>query len=481
MKVLVVGGGTAGLITALILKKRLNITVDVVYSDTIGIVGVGEGSTEHFNEFMNFMGIDSHTIIKECDATFKCGIMFDGWAKKPYLHSVTYPYSLKAGQYNFVYGSIISEGLPRLNSSLSWNNLIEKSFLSKDVTPPYNQYHFNTFKLNEFLKKIALSLGIGLFEDTVKDVVISESGSIDSVIGEKQTYSYDFYIDSTGFRRVLINKLGARWISFNKYLKMNSAITFPTKDENDYNLWTLSKGMKNGWMFSIPVWGRYGNGYIFDKNYISADEAKKEVEDLLGFEVQVNRSFTFDPGYLDKVWINNCVAVGLSGSFVEPLEATSIGTSIQQAFLLMHHLPHYNKKSIESYNASVENILLNIRDFLILHYLTNRTDSTFWKDQKGIEIPDSLQNKLDIWRSRLPISEDFSKDSAYILFKEENFISVLYGLNLFDEESIQKNHRSLNIDLQSTAISIIADKENKDANAQVFTHKQFITLVREYM
>lgn len=479
MKVLVVGGGTAGLISAIILKNRLNIEVDIVHSKNIGIVGVGEGSTEHFNEFMRFIGIDSHTIIKECDATFKSGIMFEGWSEKPYLHSVGGMYVEKMGQYNYIYAKLLSEKSETIGSSLSWQNLINKEHIGRHMPPPYNQYHFNTYKLNDFLIRIAKDIGIKIFEDEINNVVINQNGFIDYVNGEKKQYKYDFYIDSTGFKRILIGKLGAKWQSLSKYLKMKSAITFPTPDEENYNLWTLSKALKYGWMFKIPVWGRHGNGYIFDSDYINEDQAKREVEEVLGFQVDINKSFKFDPGHLDRVWINNCVAIGLSGSFVEPLEASSIGTSIQQAFLLMHQLPNYNEKTIESYNQSFIDIMNNIRDFLVLHYVTKRNDSKFWVDIQHIELPDSLKYNLEKWKNKLPIREDFSKLSNYILFRDENFISVIHGLKLYDEEMIKKEFNFLKPEIHNFAENIIIAENDFYKNSEVLSHKKLISFIRK--
>ena len=150
----VVGGGTAGLISAIILKERSNLDVTLIYSSNIGIVGVGEGSTEHFGNFMQFVGIKPSEIIKECDATFKIGVMFDNWINNyKYLHTVVPPFSRVLGQYSHIYAKQISENL-----NFIYPNSIEDSRLSikhidVDSLPPTNQYHFNTFKLNEFLKK----------------------------------------------------------------------------------------------------------------------------------------------------------------------------------------------------------------------------------------------------------------------------------------------------------------------------------------
>jgi hypothetical protein len=477
--VLVVGGGTAGLISAIILKIRLDITVDVVHSKNIGIIGVGEGSTEHWQEFMTFVGIDHHTLIKEADATYKSGIMFENWGSKDYLHSVASPLNSKTGQYHHVYAKQISQEDTRLAPEAFWKNRIDKRFLNNNNIFPANQFHFNTHKLNDFLIKIAKSLGINIIEDDIEDINLDENGYIDNLKGIQFDYKYDFYIDSTGFKRILISKLGGKWQSYSKYLKMKSAITFQTEDEDNYNFWTVSRAMDYGWMFKIPVWGRHGNGYIFDSDYINADQAQQEVETYLGKKVNVNKQFNFDPGCLEEVWIKNCCAIGVSANFIEPLEASSIGTSIQQSFLLMHRLGRVDNDTINSYNKSVNDIMENARDFIALHYMTDKADSIFWKDLKKIEIPNTLKSKLELWKNRLPIREDFKNLSDYILFKDPNFILVMEGLNLFNRDAIKDEYSLLNSKFKEEAEKIAANHFYLDRTATTFSHKEYIKLIRD--
>lgn len=477
-KLLVVGGGTAGLIAATILKRHLDIEIAVVYSKNIGIVGVGEGSTEHFKDFANFVGIDQYTLIRECDATYKSGIMFSGWGEQDYLHSVVGEFSTRHAQYHSLYAKQIGEGNPYLNYDFIWKSRINKWYFNRREDWPFNQFHFNTFKLNDFLIKIAKDMGIDVIEDDIADVILDDTGSIKELIGSKRNYNYDFYIDSTGFKRLLISKLGAKWQSYGKYLKMKSAITFPTGDEDNYNLWTLAKAMDYGWMFRIPVWGRHGNGYIYDSEYITKEQAKEEVEKLLGTEIEVSKEFNFDPGCLDRVWIKNCCAIGLSGSFVEPLEATSIGTSIQQAFILMHKLSNYNEKVIDNYNSSVNSIMENIRDFIVLHYITKKENTQFWKDVKKTELPETLKSKIDLWKHKLPVNEDFNNDSNYTLFRSANFILVMAGLDLFDKNSIYKEYKSLSKFNQKETESILSNIIEKEKQIETISHKQLIWLIR---
>lgn len=475
----VVGGGTAGLISALILKKRGNLNVNLIYSSNIGIVGVGEGSTEHFRGFLDFVGIPASEIIKECDATFKIGVMFDDWIKdKQYLHSVISPYDLKSGQYHYVYAKQIFENSNLYPESIA-KNLVSSNGININYTPETNQYHFNTFKLNDFLKKKAVEMGINVFDDDILEVELDQNGFIDFIVGKKAQYKSDFYIDATGFKRVLMNKLNVKWKSFNKYLKLNSAITFPTGDESNYNYWTLAKAMDAGWRFKIPTWGRHGNGYIYDNNFITADEAKLEVEKELGHEVEIGKTFNFDPGALETVWNKNCVAMGLSGCFFEPLEATSIGLTIQQSFLLMHKIQNYDDKVIKDYNKIFEKITENIRDFIVLHYLTKRDDTEFWKNILTVEVPESLKNNLEKWKTKLPIAEDFNDTSNYIMFSSQNFITVMAGLNLFDTNAIMQEYNFLSDDLKNHATSTINSARFEENTQKLIEHKKIIQIIRE--
>ena len=476
----VVGGGTAGFVAALILKSRFpDLKINLIRSKKIGIIGVGEGSTEHFAEFMKCIGVDWKTIITECDATFKSGIMFKGWAEEDFLHSLSSDKRPTFGQYSFLYGKIISENLPNrmMNKHHTWDNQIYAQNINSENSP-FNQYHFNTNKLNDFLTKVAISKDIKIIDDEILDITFTEDGNIDSLIGEVGTYYSDFYIDSTGFRKILISKLGAKWQSYKEYLKMKSAIVFPLGDTEEYNLWTLSQAMDYGWMFKIPVWGRSGNGYIFDSNYITVEQAKTEVEQLLGHEIDIGKQLAFDPGALDRVWIKNCCAIGLSASFVEPLEASSIGTSIQQTFLLMHRLPNYTENTIKKYNKDINDILLNIRDYIILHYLTKKDNTQFWIDVANIILPDSLQEKLELWKNNLPIEDDFNSMTQYSLFKTGNFIQLLYGLKLFDTEQIKKEYNTLPIPLQNMSDFRLQEILNYEKSTPKLGHKEFVKLCR---
>ena len=483
MRICIVGSGTAGLVSALMMKKRFpDSQVDIVCSKRIGIVGVGEGSTEHWLNFANFVGINAGEMIKSCDATFKIGIMFKDWGVPDYMHSIQDGYNLVwEKNYPIIFGKMVSDGAPakEMNGEIFWDNKVQKWFLENNVSP-VAQYHFDTFKLNDYLTKIALDKDIAIYHDEITDATLTASGDIDELQSEDATYKYDFYIDCTGFKKFLISKLGAKWVSHKEYLKTNSAIVFQTPDTDNYNMWSLAKAMDYGWLFRTPVFGRWGNGYIYDDEFLTPDQAKAEVESVLGHEIKIGQHIKFDPGSLDTPWIKNCCAIGLSSSFVEPLEASSIGTSIQQSFLLMHKLVNYNQDVIDKYNKSFTDIVHNIRDFILLHFVCPRRDTAFWRKVSDVKLPDSLQTNLNIWRHKMPVADDFGDVSPYVLFKDLHFIFILHGLGLFDRDSITHEYNTMPPGAREHAYGVIEDliNTNKSMQDNTITHKQMLEAIR---
>lgn len=480
-KIAVVGGGSAGLVAALILKTRFpSFEIDIIRSEKIGIIGVGEGSTEHWTAFMDFIGVHYFDIVKECDSTFKSGIMFKGWTEKDFLQSISSGFSQTDKKYHYAYAKQIGDQAdPKdLMSSHTWNSVVNTWFMSNHNSSPVLQFHFNTHKLNNFLTMVSEHKGIRFFDDEIVDVQLSESGEISSIKGNKQDYEYDFYIDSTGFKRILIDKLGAKWVSYSKYLKMKSAVMFATDmSTENIPMYTTAQAMDYGWMFSIPTYGRTGNGYIFDSDYTNSTDAHAEIEKLLNRSVDINKEITFEPGALDTPWIKNCCAVGLSASFVEPLEASSIGTSIQQAFILSDLIVNYNDLVINKYNNMLTGILENVRDFIILHYQTKKTNTDFWVAAANVELPDSLKNKLEIWRNKLPTADDFIESSQYRLFSDPHFILILHGLGLFDTDKIKQEYDLLTgHDIKLRAEEVIDHALR--LRCQTIPHKTMIEYIR---
>ena len=438
----IVGGGTSGLVTALILRKTYpQLKIDLIESDKIGIVGVGEGTTEHWQNFMAHCDISISELIKETDATFKYGINFDNWNGDGsfYIQSVSSAFNVESQTHSkFIYSWLIANGAGP-------NDLTHK-YVEKNLhREPYwsiNQFHFNTFKLNEFLHRLCEKRNITIIKAEIDNVSLDDQGNIKTLkTTDGRDLTYPFYIDSTGFHRLLVQKaLGAKWISYSKYLPMNSAIAFPTERTEKIPSWTLSKAMSSGWLWRIPTQNRYGNGYVFSDQFMDFDRAKEEVEKLYGYEVNVAKQIKFDAGHLDRSWINNCVAIGLSSSFVEPLEASAIGATIQQAFFFSTAVASYVpgvKYAENTFNKENKELIENILDFVALHYVVKRDDTEFWKFAKTLPKTDSLQEKLEVFKHKVPGKSDF--ENRRVMFKEANWILVMHGLGLIPKEVAQRD------------------------------------------
>lgn len=441
-KIAIVGGGTAGLITAIILRKTYpNLKIDLIESDKIGIVGVGEGSTEHWNSFISACDINISDLLRETDATFKYGINFVDWNGdgENYIQTVSSAFNIESQTHSkFVYSWLISTGATPKELVHPY---VEKSLHRK----PYwsvNQFHFNTFKLNKFLHNICEERNINIIKAEIEQVNLAEDGSVkDLLTTDGQTLSYEFYVDSTGMHRLLLQKsMGIKWKSYQKYLPVNSALAFPTERTDIIPSWTLAKAMKAGWLWRIPTQDRYGNGYVFNNQFLDFDSAQKEVEELYGHPIEPGKKITFDAGCLEKSWHKNCVAIGLSSSFIEPLEASSIGCSIQQAVLLGPLLSSYvpgNTYSERIFNIESDEILENILDFVALHYVVKRNDTPFWRAIKDLPRPPGLEEKLDIFKHKMPTKGDF--ENRRVMFKEANWILVMHGLGLLSKEIAQRD------------------------------------------
>ena len=442
--IIVVGGGNAGYISALILKQSFPYkSVKIIESKSIGTVGVGESSSEQFADFCSFCNISSLDLVLRAKATFKNGIYFKDWSNADYLHHINTTNCASSVRAHYPYmQSVVVYNKPNyeMNPCGTWINQVPLHFFNNLNNPPTNQFHFDTHALNQYLRELCIHRGIKIIEDKiVGSDVYSETGDIRSVNG-RQKYYADFFIDCSGFSRLLLGKtLGVKWKSYSEYLPLNSAITFSTDEMEEYNMYTESTARDYGWSWKIPTQGRTGNGYVFSEKFINETQAHEEMEKSYGHEIDVTKTFKFDPGRLEKSWHKNCYAVGLSQSFVEPLEATAIGSVINQMFAFVHYFPSY---SIDHCNESVNHIFDNIFDYVQAHYLVKREDTPFWKDVKyNLKLTPSLSSILSKWEKRFPLSGDVF--CRWGLFTEANYIPILYGLKWFDIEVMSQEYKHI--------------------------------------
>lgn len=454
-KVTIVGGGTAGLVNALMLKTAFpNADVSIVESSKIGIIGVGEGSTEHWKYFMETCGISLGEMLIKTKATHKNGIRFENWTEHTpdYMHSVSSVPEIRPFNVLGLYAGLVQDG-KTLTENIAPRGIIENMVPANNPHESVNQYHFDTFKLNEYLHELAFFRGIKIIDGDVVSVNHNlENGHIESVLLEdNQVISSDIWIDASGTKRVLISTMeGFSWRSFRKYLQMNAAIAFPTEADPSGQIrpYTRARATKNGWMWEIPTQERRGNGYVFCSDYMTTEEAAKEASIMTGYEVEPARQFDFDPGCLEKMWVKNCIAVGICSSFVEPIEATSIGSTIQQARAIIENVFAYKHgdDSIPSFfNKKMSVMMENIVSMISLHYVSDRRDSEMWKNQASMAIPEYLQELLDIWAVRPPVMTDISSTS-FEMFLVPHFYHVAQGQKLIGQEGATSLISSMGIE-----------------------------------
>jgi tryptophan halogenase len=478
----VVGSGTAGLLSAIMLRKAFPLSpVTIISSSTIGIVGVGEGSTEHWREFMVLCDIPLEEMIERTAATHKYGIRFEGWSNvfPDYFHSVSGDETLYGWGLYPTYAGFLEAG-QALTSQTSSVGLVQNKIKREGLHTNTNQYHFDTFKLNNYFTDICFKRSVKMIDGTVKDISRdANTGCITEVSLDNGTsVSADFWIDASGFQRVLMSRLNSTdWTSFSDYLLVDSAVAAPSsEDPNGIRPYTRAIAKNAGWMFEIPTRERRGNGYVFSSQFTSEDSAINELEKQIGELKTQPRTFKFDAGHLKNPWVHNCLAVGLAGAFVEPLEATSIGSTIQQLRLAIPSLAsfadthtasqrHYNK----SFNIMMDNILTMIR----LHYMTDKTNSEFWLASANMKVNDSLQELLDLWQERTPSRMDVSTNHGE-MFHAPHLLHVAQGQGLLNPEVATRMIDNFNLRMQVE--QDMSKRRHERFNHELIDHRESLNM-----
>src|SRR5438552_10641483 len=341
-KIVIVGGGSAGWMTAMIFADALikkGIEIAVLESPAVGIIGVGEGSTPWLRGFFDKLGIEESEWMPECHATYKCGITFDGWSTKPGFTSYFHPFASMLD--NLTMTQFVHNANARLNGAdvcahpnrfFIAARLAEKHMAPKPARSfPFDVwygYHFDAVLLGQYLHKKAVERGVTYKPCHVEEVKLDERGDIASIrTKEGETIAADFFVDCTGFASLLLQKaLGTPYLPFTDNLFNDAAVAMPTPMDESIPSMTVSTAMRHGWAWTIPLTSRYGNGYVYSSAFCSADEAERELREHLGMldaDVEA-RHLKMKIGRVTQHWNKNCLAVGLSQGFIEPLEATAL-------------------------------------------------------------------------------------------------------------------------------------------------------------
>jgi len=479
---IILGGGNSGYISALILKKAFpEMQIQIIESKNIGIIGVGEGSTEHWNKFLNHVDINPLEMIWECGATYKAGIFYKNWKKKDYYHIVSGDYNLCHNDYSPKYGKLISENQDPIELVNRWftKNEFPKIYIEKenDGIPPMNQFHLDSYKLNNFLRKVAKERGIVVTEDDIIDATLSEdTGDIISLKSKDKEYFSSFFVDCSGFKsHIMKNILGVKWVSYDKHFPLNSAMAWQSDATEIIDCYTTAEARDYGWTWKIPTQDRIGNGYVYSDSFATEDMILDEIERKYG-KVEIQKKVKFNPGRLEKFWVKNCIGVGLSGSFVEPLEATSLTSVIQQMFAFTLYYP---SKDDDRYNEIMNGMFDNIVDYVQLHYICDRNDTSFWKYCKNdLVLTDNIKRYLKLWKNRLPQRNEFN--TPWAIFNANNYIIAFYSLGLFDTTKIKQEYDIMMSQIQKSSLNFDIEKlKNFEKNSHFFSHRKLLSLMKE--
>jgi tryptophan halogenase len=433
MNIVVVGGGTAGWLAALFLSKyrpgEHNVTV--IETSTIPVVGVGESTTGVFTDILTNhlwdFGCDHDEFIVETGATLKYAIKHSGWTK-----DITQSYIAPLD------GTATTSSTP--DAMLAWglNNLSKDEFIKlsrlgywinnglsnfdidnqkfEDIS---HAMHVDAHLVGKYFKKICLKSDfVQHIDSKITNVNFNDNGFIRSVgLVDGSTVEGDFFIDCTGFSRLLMSKMeGSSWVSFKKHLPINTGMPFLLKYKEGEmpKPYTHAWAQKAGWMWQIPLMDRIGCGYVFCDSFSTPEQAQADIEESLGQEIDPIKIIKFDSGRQENAWVKNCVTIGLAASFLEPLEATSIhGTIVTLKNFVFEYLKPtleqtINTGSMNVYNARCAKLHDEFKDFVNAHYMGGRNDTEFWKYiSTGVTKTDYVADRLEMLKSRLPTIRDF--------------------------------------------------------------------------
>ena len=440
-KILVMGGGTAGWLTALYLTKTFpHHHITLIESKPIGILGAGEGSTPHLTSFLTMLDVDIQELLKECKGTIKQGISFENWNGdgQKYFH----PFAVQNQYYDFsidnLFGHtcydyylkhLIHRKMPlkdyTYSTIQSYKNVIDTDNIDYSL-------HFDAHLLADYLKKIT-KVDKHIY-DEIKDIKHDDYGNIISI----NNVECDFVFDCTGFRRELIGKVyNKKWKSYQSFLPIKKAIPFFLPTDN--KPYTQAIAMKYGWVWKIPLQHRYGAGYIFDSDYITEEEAFNEAKEMFP-EIEYTRTINFDAGRYEETWEKNCIAVGLSSGFTEPLEATSIWMATEQLRALETFIDVMftnDEDTKQEYNKLIAGNNDMVAEFLYFHYMSKRTDSLFWHEFGDKNVLPDFEYKLEqIKKGNLRWYHTQGKDMTST-FNLMSWLHVGEGLGLIKDISIK--------------------------------------------
>ncbi|MCY7296431.1 tryptophan halogenase family protein [Alteromonas sp. a30] len=484
-KVVIVGGGTAGWMSAALLKKVIGPVIDIelVESEQIGTVGVGEATIPPIQNVNAVLGINEAEFLKETQGTIKLAIKFENWRTQ----GESYYHTFGAAGKSFAFchfhhfwrrANMLGEPYSFWEYDLNYLCAEAGKFAKINAKDPILDldyaYHFDASLYGQYLRKLSEKMGVVRTEGLIDKVKQDEtSGFITALkLKDGREITGDLFIDCSGFKGLLTQQtLGTGYDDWSHLLPCDRALAVPSERFENTLPYTRSIAHKAGWQWRIPLQHRNGNGLVYCSRYYSDDEAADLLLSNLESKATGDPSLIhFRTGRRRKQWNKNVVAVGLASGFLEPLESTSIHL-IQTAIVrLIHLFPHHGiyQSNIKEYNKLSKLEFEQIRDFLVLHYHVNeRQDSQFWKDMQQLEIPDSLQQKIQLFRESGALLRDQND-----LFSESSWLQVMMGQGITPKDYHPIAEQPSEAALKDMLASI--RKVKLDPIAKLPTHDAFL-------
>ncbi len=444
--IVIVGGGTAGWMTAAALSKLFGklYRIRLIESDEIASIGVGEATIPNIKNFNQVLEIDEDEFLRQTQGTFKLGIEFVNWGQigERYMHGFgKFGQDLGAANFHHYWQKMYQRGMaPDLqNYSINTVAPLQAKFMRPPADMPnsplgdiVHAFHFDAGLYARYLRGMAEHNGVVRTEGKIVNTVLrAADGFIESVQLEGgEQVAGDLFIDCSGIRALLIGQaLGMDYEDWSHWLPCDRAIAVPCASVKPLLPYTRSTAHSAGWQWRIPLQHRIGNGHVYSSRFMSQDEATSILlGNLDGEQLAEPRFIPFVPGRRKQTWAKNCVAIGLSSGFFEPIESTNIHliqTAIARLVTLFPNA-EFNPVDRDEYNAQTQFEYERIRDFIVLHYkATKRDDSPFWRHCQAMEIPASLQRKIDLYEGNGRIFREGSE-----LFAEMSWLQVMHGQGL---------------------------------------------------
>lgn len=427
--------------------------ITLIESTELGVVGVGEGSTPPLREFFQRMDISESEWMPPCNATYKNGISFVGWSTRPGFERYFHPFASGLDAFTlepFEYNTRVRrrgvdvEAHPDrffLTALLAERRLAPIPGGEFPFSVDYG-YHFDSILLGRFLREKMVAMGVRHIDARVVEVKQHPDGNISHLMTEDgDQVEGDFFIDCSGFKGLLIEKtLQVPFRGFSENLFNDRAIAMPSPTEDSIISETVSTAMKHGWAWRIPLQNRYGNGYVYSSAHCSDDEAETELRTDLGLldaDAEA-RLIRMRVGRLEQNWSKNCVAIGLSQGFIEPLEATGIQIILSsiQGFIDAWEEGGFTSKNREAYNQGVADYFEHIRDYIVLHYKSNsRNDTAYWRENfENQNISGSLKRMIKCWLDCGDLSGEIERQKIGQYYASISWHSILAGVGIFPEQ-----------------------------------------------